>query len=108
MGHPLREVEILHRDGAQDAPAHTQIQVPADAVLVPDSAAHLDVEATLSGNGGDGVKVGQGAVLGAVQVHQMEVAGPRLGKGLQGGILGKEGGGHQVDSGVGTLGGQPH
>lgn len=68
------EVEILHRDGAQDAPAHTQIQVPADAVLVPDSA-HLDVEATLSGNGGDGVKAGQGAVLGAVQVHHMEVSG---------------------------------
>ena len=52
-----------------------RIQVPADAVLVPDSAAHLDVEATLSGNGGDGVKVGQGAVLGAVQVHHMEVSG---------------------------------
>lgn len=44
-------------------------------VLVPDPAAHLDVEATLSGNGGDGVKVGQGAVLGAVQVHHMEVSG---------------------------------
>src|SRR5699024_7092465 len=36
-GHPLCEIKVLHRDGAQDAPAHPQVQVLADAVLGADA-----------------------------------------------------------------------
>ena len=56
-----------------------------DPLLGADAAAHFNVQPALAGQRLDHVPVGQSAVLGAVQVHHMEVFGPG---GLEGPGLG--------------------
>ena len=88
-GHAGGEVKIPHRNGAENAAANPHIQIMADAGLVPDAAAHLDVKSALGRNGGHGGQVGGVVVLGAVQIHHMQVSGARVpeGPGLGGGIV---------------------
>ena len=73
MGHAGGEGKVLDGDGAQDTAANTQIQVLADALLGADAAAHFDVQAALFRDGGNALKIRQGAVLGAVQIDNVEI-----------------------------------
>ena len=57
-------------------PVHTQIEIAADARLVTDAAADLDLQAAELGDGGDGLQVCGGIVLGAVQIYNMQIFAP--------------------------------
>ena len=59
------------------------------ALLRADAAAHLDIQAPLLCQRGNGSVVGKGAVLCAVQIHNVEIPGPGLHKlpGLCTGVL---------------------
>ena len=93
LDHAGGKAKVLYGNRAQDAAAHPQVQVLADALLGADAAAHLYIEAALFRDGGDAVKVGHGAVPGPVQVHHVEIPGPGLqeGPGLGGGVRAVDG-----------------
>ena len=73
MGHFPGKSEILDGNRAEDAAVHAQIKIAADARLIPDAAADLDLQAAELGDGGDGLQVCGGIVLGAVQIYNMQI-----------------------------------
>ena len=75
--HPGCEVKIRHGHTAKDAAAHAEGKVLLDPLLGADAAAHLDVQAALLCQRGNGVIIGKGAVLRAVQIDDVEVLGTR-------------------------------
>ena len=81
LRHFRRKRKVFDGHSAKDAAVDPQVQIAADALLVPDAAAHLDVQPALPGDGGDGVHVGGGVVLGAVQIDHMQEFCPGLHKG---------------------------
>ena len=89
LQHSGREIKIRHGHAAQDAATHTQRKVFFNALLRADAAAHLNVQAPLLCQRGNGSVVGKGAVLCAVQIHNVEIPGPGLHKlpGLCAGVL---------------------
>ena len=86
--HPGREVKIRHCHAAEDAPAHAQREVFFNALFGADAAAYFDIQAALLCQRGDGVVIGKGPVLCAVQIDDVEVfcpgfeKSPRLGAGV--------------------------
>ena len=86
--HPCREVKIRHCHTAEDAPAHAQREVFFNALFGADAAAYFDIQTALLCQRGDGVVIGKGSVLCAVQIDDVEVfcpgfeKSPRLGAGV--------------------------
>ena len=89
LQHPGCEIKIRHGHAAQDAAIHAQRKVFFNALLRADAAAHLNVQAALLCQRGNGSVVGKDAVLCAVQIHNVEIPGPGLHKlpGLCAGVL---------------------
>ena len=75
--HPGGKVKIRHRHAAQDAAAHAEGEVFFNALLGADAAAHLNIQAALLCQRGNGIVVGKSAVLRAVQIDDVQVFCPR-------------------------------
>ena len=88
LQHPGRELKIRHGHAAQDAAPHAEGEIFFDPLLGADAAAHLDVQAALLCQCGNGVIVGEGTVFCAVQIDNVEIFCPcshklpRLGAGV--------------------------
>jgi len=76
LRHAGGKIKILYGNGAQDAAPHAEGKILFNAGFVTDAAADLDKQPALLSNGGNGGHVGGGVILGAVQVHHMQVLGP--------------------------------
>ncbi len=88
LQHPGRERKIRHGHAAQDAAPHAEGEIFFDPLLGADAATHLDVQAALLCQRGNGVIVGEGTVFCAVQIDNVEIFCPcghklpRLGAGV--------------------------
>ena len=88
LQHPGGKVKIRHRHAAQNAAPHPEGKVFFNALLRADAAAHLNVQTALLCQRGNGIIVGKGAVLCAVQIDDVQIFGtrreelPRLGTGI--------------------------
>ena len=58
--------------------AHAERQIRLDPLFGADAATDFNVQAALFCQRGDGLVVGKGAVLGTVQIHDMEIFCPGL------------------------------
>ena len=77
LQHPGGKGKIRHRHAAQNAAAHAEGKVCFNAFLGADAAAHLNVQTALLCQRGNGIIVGKGAVLCAVQIDDVQIFGPR-------------------------------
>ena len=70
--HRTEKFRIAQRGRAENHPGDAEVEIPPDARLVPDTAADLDEETADRENLTHGVKVGERAVLRAVQVDDVQ------------------------------------
>ena len=73
LQHPGGKRKVRHRHAAQDAAPHAEGKIVFNAFLGADASAHLDIQPALFGQCGNGVVIGKGAVLRAVQIDDVEV-----------------------------------
>ena len=93
MQHPGGEVKIRHGHAAEDAAAHAEREVFFNALLGADATAHLNVQTALLCQRGNGIVIGKGAVLCAVQIDDVKVfctRGKELAR-LRAGVLAVDG-----------------
>ena len=78
LQHVTEERQIVGGHRAQDHALHAAVDVGGDAVIVADASAHLHKEAGGFHDFADDVKILQAAVLGAVQIHHVQILGAAL------------------------------
>ena len=65
--------KIFHGDRAKNAAVNAQIEILTNARLVADAAADLNFQAAEFCNGGDGLHIRGGVILGAIQVNDVQI-----------------------------------
>ena len=73
LRHFLGKGKIFHGDRAKNAAVNAQIEILTNARLVADTAADLDFQAAEFCNGGDGLHIRGGVILGTIQVNDVKI-----------------------------------
>lgn len=76
LRHAGGKIKSFYGNGAQDAAPHAEGKISFNAGFVTDAATDLDKQPAPSLAMAYGGHVGGGVILGAVQVHHMQVLGP--------------------------------